>query len=177
MAKKKKQEPAEELVSETPDVYCSHDEMVSLEDVKPNPDNPNIHPEDQLDMLAAVLRSSGWRQAIVVSNRSGMVVKGHGRLQTARHMKLKEVPVEFQDYVDQQAEWADMIADNRIAQHSYVDALGLGKLLKKMSVKRAESLGYSQDELDVLMTVKYVAPEKTERKFAILESLKMTKEV
>ena len=181
MAKKKKKSwakemPAEELVSEVPDVHCGFSEMIPLEDIKPNPGNPNVHPQDQVEMLAAILRASGWREAIVVSLRSGYVVKGHGRLQSAQHLKLKEAPVEFQDYVDEQAELADMIADNRIAQHSYVDALGLGKLLKKMSANKVDKLGYTQEEISLISAAEYVAPKKTDRTFVVLETLKMTKE-
>ncbi len=127
-------------------------------------------------MLAGILRVNGWREAIIVSKLSGLVVKGHGRLQTALHMGLKEVPVEYQHYDDAQAELADMIADNRVAQHSYVDALKLGSLLKKISGKGQENLGYSQEEIDLFMAAEYVAPTATDRTFKVLETLKMSKE-
>ncbi len=173
---KTKAAPQRELVHDEPEVNCIFSKMVAIEKVKPNPDNPNIHPEEQIKVLAGVLRAHGWREAIIVSNRSGMVVKGHGRLQTAKALKIKRVPVEFQDNVDQQAEYADMIADNRVAQHSYVDALKLGTILKKISAKGQESLGYAQEEIDLYLAAEYVAPKETSAKFLVLESLKMSKE-
>lgn len=179
MAKKKGKEAQAEapvLVNDDPEVNCLFSRMVAIEKVKPNPDNYNVHPDEQIEMLAGVLRVNGWREAIVVSNRSGMVVKGHGRLQTAKFMKLKKVPVEFQDYRDEQSENADMISDNRIAQHSYADALGLGRLLKKLSAKSRETLGYRQEEIDLYLSAEYVAPVASDREFKVLETLKMTKD-
>ncbi len=167
--------PQEELVVEEPQVFCLG-ELVDVSSVKPNPDNPNVHPDAQVAMLAEILKVNGWREAIIVSRRSGMVVKGHGRLQTAKFLKLKKIPVEFQDYADEQAELADMIADNRVAQHSYVDAFKLGGLLKKINEKGQGSLGYTQEEIDLYMSAEYVPAVATDRKFAVLETLKLTKE-
>ncbi len=179
MAKKKSKKPAaaqDDMLDADPEVHCIFSKMVDIEKVKPNPENPNVHPSEQILILAQVLRTNGWREAIIVSNRSGMVVKGHGRLQTAKAMKLRRVPVEFQDYVDNQAEYADMIADNRVAQHSYVDAFKLGGILKKISEKGQESLGYSKEERDLFLNAEYVAPVARDSKFVIMESLKMSKD-
>ena len=65
-------------------VHCKYDKLVAVKDIKPNPKNPNIHPKQQIELLAKVLQETGWRAPIVVSNRSGLVVKGHGRLAAAR---------------------------------------------------------------------------------------------
>ncbi len=173
MAKTKVEE--QELVHEAPQVYCLGT-LTPISQVIPNPENPNVHPDEQLEILAGILKVNGWRQPIVVSKLSGMVVKGHGRLQTAKFMKLTEVPVDFQNYVDEQAEYQDMIADNRAAQLSYVDAFKLGNILKKVSADGQKHLGYSKEEIELFAAAEYVAPEQTDRKFVILETLKMTKE-
>lgn len=60
-------------------VYCSHDKIVSITKVVPNPRNPNIHPERQIEILSKIIQEQGWRQPITISNRSGFIVKGHGR--------------------------------------------------------------------------------------------------
>ena len=174
-AEKKAQPKQKELVQEAPAVYCLG-KMTPIKQIKPNPENPNVHPQEQLNVLADVLRVNGWRQPIVVSNLSGMVVKGHGRLQTALHMKLEEVPVDHQDYADAQAEFQDMVADNRVAQLAYTDAFKLGSILRKMSEDGKKHLGYSQEEMALFSAAEYVAPEQTDRKFVVLETLKLTRE-
>ena len=42
----------------TPDgfkVYCAYDEIVETDSLKPNPRNPNRHPEAQVKMLAHII--------------------------------------------------------------------------------------------------------------------------
>ena len=61
------------------EVKCAHDEMVSLKKLVPNSRNPNKHPKKQIAMLAKIIEMQGWRAPITVSNRSGLIVRGHGR--------------------------------------------------------------------------------------------------
>lgn len=130
------------------EVYCAHTEMVDISRVKPNPRNPNKHPENQLDMLAKVIRSHGWRNPIVVSRLSGLVVKGHGRLAAAQILGCEQVPVDFQDYESEAAEWADMVADNRIAELSEIDEAALLELIPE--IEGQIDLGYSFQELETM---------------------------
>ena len=79
-------------------VYCAHDKIVDTDSLVGNPRNPNKHPKEQITALAKIIKRQGWRHPIVVSNRSGFVVKGHGRLLAAKEIGAKQVPVDFQDY-------------------------------------------------------------------------------
>ena len=121
MKKTKAETPAENLQeprawADGIPVYCSHDAIVAVADLIPNPDNPNRHPAEQVKKLGAVIRGNGWRQPITVSTLSGMIVKGHGRLLAAELEELKEAPVDYQNYESEAAELADLWADNYIAE-------------------------------------------------------------
>jgi hypothetical protein len=70
-------------------VECAYNELWPIERLKENPRNPNTHPQKQIDLLAKIIRETGWRSPIVVSARSGYVVKGHGRLLAARAAILR----------------------------------------------------------------------------------------
>lgn len=94
-----------------------------------NPRNPNRHPLSQIEALARVIESQGWRSPIVVSNRSGFIVKGHGRFEAAKRLAATEVPVEYQNYASESEEWSDMIADNRIAELAEIDVAALHSVL------------------------------------------------
>lgn len=59
-------------------VFCAHDKIVPIKELRENPLNPNKHPDDQIRALAAIIKATGWRQPITVSTRSGLIVKGHG---------------------------------------------------------------------------------------------------
>lgn len=94
-------------MSTTATVHCAFDRMVLLEDLKPNPRNPNRHPPEQVTLLAKIIRVQGWRVPITVSNRSGLVVRGHCRLLAAREAGLAEAPVDYQDYANDEEETAE----------------------------------------------------------------------
>ena len=113
-------------------IYCAHTDVVATDSLIENPRNPNRHPEDQIIALAKIIRHQGWRNPIVVSRRSGFVVKGHGRLLAARMLGLEEVPVDYQDYENEAAEWADMVADNKIAELSNMDEDELNAIIREL---------------------------------------------
>lgn len=69
-------------------VFCAFDKIVPVGEVKPNPKNPNQHPEEQIDLLAKIIQAQGWRAPVTVSTLSGLVVRGHGRLMAAIHAGL-----------------------------------------------------------------------------------------
>lgn len=97
-------------------IKCSYNEIVQLHKLVDNPKNPNKHPEKQIEMLAKIIDYQGQRSPIVVSRRSGFVVKGHGRLMALRKLGWESAAVDYQDYEDEAQEFADMIADNKIAE-------------------------------------------------------------
>ena len=117
---------------DTPQIYCSHTDIVATDSLIENPRNPNRHPEDQIIALAKIIRHQGWRNPIVVSRRSGFVVKGHGRLLAARMLGLDSVPVDYQKYENEAAEWADMVADNKIAELSNMDEEELNAIIHEL---------------------------------------------
>ncbi len=129
-------------------VYCAHDKIVRTLDLIPNPKNPNKHPQGQIEALGAIIRGSGWRNPITVSTRSGLVVKGHGRLMAAQLEELDEVPVDYQDYESEAAELADLTADNRIAELAETDNKLLVEVFAGIDAGDIDFnlSGYSKDE-------------------------------
>ncbi len=111
--------------TETIKIHCLFDKMVPVAELRPNPRNANKHPQDQIERLAEILKYQGWRYPIKVSNRSGLITSGHGRLLAAKLLGMKEVPVNFQDYDSDDMEAADLHADNAIASWAEVDMSGI----------------------------------------------------
>jgi len=58
-------------------------EMWPIDEVRPNPDNPRVHPEEQIAVLAASLREFDWVRPMLVDENK-MVLVGHGMLAAAR---------------------------------------------------------------------------------------------
>lgn len=99
--------------------------LVSTRDVKVNPKNRNKHSKEQIDRLVEIITYQGFRAPLLISNRTGLLVAGHGRLEAAKQLKLKEVPVMFQDFDDEAQEYAAMVSDNAIASWSELDLSGI----------------------------------------------------
>lgn len=135
-------------------IYCTYDKIIKLNELKPNPKNPNTHPENQIELLGQILKQQGWRTSITVSIRSGYIVRGHGRLMAALAAGLTEAPVDYQFYENSDSEWADLIADNRISELSEIDKNLLNDLLNEIDLTNipAELTGYTQGELTELET-------------------------
>jgi hypothetical protein len=122
-------------------VHCAHDELADVDVLVPNPRNPNRHSEEQIRLLSKIIRHQGWRAPITISNRSGFVVRGHGRLQAARLLGVDLVPVDCQDYASEAEEWADLIADNRLSELSEMDNPTLRELLQELDSGMLQVLG------------------------------------
>ena len=102
-------------------IQCAFDEMVPVHKLVVNPKNPNRHPEKQIELLSKIIDYQGQRSPIVVSSRSGFIVKGHGRLEAIIKLGWLECAVDYQEYDDEAQEFADMIADNKIAEFAVHD--------------------------------------------------------
>lgn len=102
-------------------ILCEFKEMVKVKDLKPYPNNPNVHPAKQIEELAFVIKNDAWRVPIIVSNRSGCIVAGHGRLAAAKLLDMTEVPVDRQDFESDELEYAFVVADNGLSEWSEID--------------------------------------------------------
>lgn len=155
-SKKSEQQPAETYITAAEPkawaggvpVFCAHDAIEPIEKLIPNPRNPNTHPDDQIKALAKIIKGTGWRGAITVSKRSGFIVKGHGRLMAAQLADLTEAPVDYQNYASEAEEYADMIADNRLAELSQIDSKLLADLMAEVDTGEIPFglTGYTEEE-------------------------------
>lgn len=146
--------PVENKNPESIPIYCAYDELLPIEQLKPNPKNNNIHPDEQIKLLAKLIENHGWRLPITVSNLSGCIVRGHGKLMAARLLGADVVPVDFQDYKDYAQELADLMADNKIPELSLFDDDLTRELLSEIKELDAdfdmELTGFSDEELNVI---------------------------
>jgi DNA modification methylase len=107
------------------DSKCAHSVILPVQDLKPHPKNPNKHSQEQIDRLSVLIKYQGFRHPIIVSKRSGFIVAGHGRLEAAKRLKMTSVPVDFQDFPDDDAEYAFLVSDNAIASWAELDLAGI----------------------------------------------------
>jgi len=145
------------------EVWCGFDKLVAVEDLQPNPRNPNTHPARQIELLGKNIRYFGWRHPITVSNLSGLIVAGHGRLAAAKHLGLQLVPVDFQDFSSESDEMAVLVADNRLAELASIDLNSLESVVNELKVDGFDTLltGFEDADLDSLLNPQEEDTEET----------------
>ncbi|MFZ4397773.1 MAG: ParB/Srx family N-terminal domain-containing protein [Kiritimatiellia bacterium] len=135
-------------------IECAHAAVVALADLKPNPRNPNKHPDSQLALLGKNIKALGWRHPVIVSKRSGLIVAGHARLAAARLIGADVVPVDYQDFASDAEETTYLIADNRIAELAELDNAAIKDLLQELDTGDGDMdlTGYTVADIEQLMT-------------------------
>ena len=128
---------------------CAYTELVDIHKLVPNPKNNNHHPKEQIDRLAKIIDYQGQRSPIIVSNRSGFIVKGHGRLEAIRKLGWEKVAVDYQDYENEAQEYADMTADNQIAMWAEFDNNMLMSEIPELGDMDLDMLGMKDLKLDI----------------------------
>ncbi len=123
MAAKTKKEPLSTIECKEGiiPVWVTHTHMLDPKGLVPHPDNNTLHTEDQQQILKAALKASGWRENVVVSEKTGRIVSGHLRVLTAIAMGMKEIPVDMQWFKNRLEEVRHLTADNELARLAKFD--------------------------------------------------------
>lgn len=90
---------------------------MDIELIKPYDKNAKKHPKKQIQQVANSIREFGFNQPIVVDKNNEIIV-GHGRLEAAKLLGLKEVPVITVDLTEEQAK-AYRLADNKLNESEW----------------------------------------------------------
>lgn len=75
---------------------------MKTKDIKPYDKNAKKHPKKQVQQVANSIKEFGFNQPIVV-DKNGVLIVGHGRLEAAKLLGLKEVPTITVDLTEEQA--------------------------------------------------------------------------
>lgn len=81
---------------------------------KSSPENARTHSTDQIAKIAASIKEFGFLNPIIAMS-DGRVIAGHGRLEAAKKLELKNVPYIDASHLSEAQRRAYMLADNRIA--------------------------------------------------------------
>ena len=100
---------------------CSYDELVDIHKLVPHPQNPNKHPDNQIERLAKIIDYQGQRSPVVVCKETGFIVVGHGRTEAMKKLGWDKVAVNYQTFKDEAQRYAHMTADNAIAEWAALD--------------------------------------------------------
>jgi hypothetical protein len=131
-----------------------------------DPDNANLHPEDNLNAIKQSLMTFGQVKPIVVQKSTMHVVAGNGTLMCCRELGYTEIAACIVEMTDAEAA-AYGLADNRTAKLAKWDFQSdvLKRLYARISEAELPMIGWTEAELMVMRMRSYVAPAVTEEEF------------
>ena len=132
---------------------------VKINELKPHPKNPRVHPDSAIDKLVRSIKEYGWTNPVLVS-ADGYVLAGHARLKAAEKAGIEEVPVIYLPLEGAKAD-AYLIADNRLQDETDWDYEKLEDLLQELDAGDfdLELTGFDMEEIEDLMTQFHVPEE------------------
>ena len=133
-------------------------ETVKLDKIKEWDKNPRLH---NVEELKKSIDRFGFRNVVVVNKRTMTCEAGHGRLQAAHALGMREVPVLFVDDDDDTAA-AFAIADNRMGELAEWKEDELLQILEDLKAKDEDllgSIGFSNFQLEMMLA--RLQPEET----------------
>jgi hypothetical protein len=131
---------------------CIQSSLVA--DLKPNPENARLHSKRQIKQLAKSIATFGFVQPVLVDG-TNRVLAGHGRIEAAKLMGLREVPTISIRHLSEIQLRALVIADNRLAEQATWNEKLLGEQLRMLSEVELdfdlEATGFEVAEIDLLI--------------------------
>jgi hypothetical protein len=122
--------------------------------LRPDPKNPRVHSDKQIEQIARSIQGFGFNVPVLVD--AGLrVIAGHGRLLACKLLGIYKVPVIRLDHLSEDQNRAFMIADNRLTENSEWDNRLLGEQLKILSEVELdfslETTGFQMGEIDLMI--------------------------
>lgn len=150
---------------------------VPIDSVTRDPVNARLHPERNMDAIKASLEQYGQVVPIVARKDTRVIVAGNGRHQAMCEMGWTEVAVHFADLSEIEATGYG-IADNRTADLATWDEKVLKILDRALMEAGHQTIGWSDDELQVIRAAVWVKPSITDEQFGVdnLVTMKFTPE-
>lgn len=117
---------------------------MEIKDIKPYEKNAKKHPKKQIEQVANSIKEFGFNQPVVV-DKNGVLIVGHGRLEAAKLLGLKEIPTITVDLTEEQAN-AYRLADNKLNESDWDMTLVIEEL-KGLTPEMFDLTGFDKDLL------------------------------
>lgn len=122
--------------------------------LKPHPKNPRKHSNAQIRQVASSIREFGWTIPILIDDDC-MILAGHARVEAAKLIGQKEVPVLRATRLTEAKKQAYLIADNKLTENASWDDTALRLVLEDILLLdpefELELTGFDTGELDIIL--------------------------
>jgi DNA modification methylase len=127
-------------------------ELVPIDRLTPYKGNARTHSKRQLRGLAKSVKRFGFLQPVLIDDKGG-IIAGHGRVEAAKLLGLKETPAIRISHLTAEEKRAFIIADNRLSELAGWDQEALALELQGLVDLNfdIEATGFELGEIDVLL--------------------------
>ncbi|MEL6727047.1 MAG: DNA methyltransferase [Pseudomonadota bacterium] len=127
-------------------------ECLAVTALNPNPRNARTHNKKQIRQIAASIEEFGFVNPVLIDDKAN-IIAGHGRVEAAKLLKLKDVPVLRIEHMSEEQKRAYVIADNQLALNAGWDDAVLSVELKTLADLGfyVELTGFDTGDIDKLI--------------------------
>jgi DNA modification methylase len=121
--------------------------------LKPRARNPRTHTAKQIRQIQASIKEFGFINPVLIDGTNG-IIAGHGRLEAAKLVGMRDVPTVRVDHLTAAQIRAYVIADNKLAENAGWDRELLTLELQELSVELNFDVtitGFETAEVDLLI--------------------------
>jgi len=117
-------------------------------ELKPWPNNPRKHSDDQIALLVASIQEYGFTNPVLVDEHD-TILAGHGRVEAAGLAGVSVVPTIMIKGLDDAQKRAYVIADNKMALSAEWDMEALEKEIRSLGVEEfdLDLTGFTEHEI------------------------------
>lgn len=125
-----------------------------IDELKPCPRNARTHSRKQLRQLANSIERFGFTNPVLIDD-AGQIIAGHGRVEAARLLGLRQVPTLALSHLSPTERRAYMLADNKLALNAGWDPELLAEELQLLidDAFDLDLTGFSLAEIDLALDV------------------------
>lgn len=122
--------------------------LVDPKTLKKDPKNRNKHPQAQIDRFCELLKTYGMRWPIIVSEQTGVIKAGEGRLLAALQLGMPQVLVSYQEFESHELEYGFGISDNAIAAWAELDLSAIKTDIEDLEDFDTNLLGFKDFQIE-----------------------------
>ena len=91
-------------------------EYVDIDSIKPYENNPR-HNEEAIPYVMNSIKEFGFKNPIII-DKNNVIIAGHTRLESAKRLGMKEVPIIHADDLTEEQAKAFRLADNKVSEYA-----------------------------------------------------------
>lgn len=133
-------------------MHLPNEDLCAVDRLKPYDNNARTHSKKQIDQIAKSIERFGFTNPVLVAD-DDTIVAGHGRVQAAKRLGMKEVPIRRLSHLMPDEVRAYVLADNRLAENAGWDANLLAIELQGLIDIDfdLELTGFDTTEIDIIL--------------------------